>query len=185
MPEGLPAVVTLTLAMGMYAMARRGALLRRLQAAETLGAATMVCTDKTGTLTQNEMTARRVWLPGGGFHVGGAGYVPEGEITADDGAPGCDTLAPLARCVVQCNDATLTPRDGAWHADGAPTELALLVLGLKAGAGAERLHRHAELPFDSERKRMAVVVEEGGSRRCYVKGAPDVLIRRCTSARWN
>jgi magnesium-transporting ATPase (P-type) len=195
-PEGLPVAMTIALAVGMQRMASRGAIIRRLAAVETLGSTTVICSDKTGTLTRNEMTAVRLWLPPSGpaparsVDVGGTGYAPQGGfsesgrplVAADDAA-----LAPLLQAAALCNDAELTQADGRWAVIGDPTEGALLVLAAKAGhdAGVQRqAHpRRAELPFDADVKLMAtrhgVAALAGG---VLLKGAPEAVLRLCQAA---
>ena len=181
-PEGMLPLVTLALAMSTQRMARRNALVKRLSAVETLGCTTVICTDKTGTLTQNEMTVRRLWLPGGRLEVSGVGYAPSGAIEPADrtgdavGGP-ADTdidrgdLVELLRASLLCNDARLVPPDesageGRWSALGDATEAALLVAarkgGLEADAEARARPRLAELPFDSRRKRMTTIHDASG-----------------------
>ena len=184
-PEGLLPTVTLSLAMATQRMARRNAIVRRLSSVETLGATDVICTDKTGTLTANQMTVRRVWMPGGlEFAVEGAGYAPQGEIRPLDGDGDPAALEELARCAALCNDATLTPSQGDWHVVGDPTEGALLTLAHKAGLDpdreAHRFPRRGELPFDSGRKRMTTVNDTPGGRTAYVKGAPSSILPRTT-----
>ncbi|ALA60292.1 cation-translocating P-type ATPase [Nitrospira moscoviensis] len=202
-PEGLPAVVTITLALGVTRMVKRHALIRKLPAVETLGSATVICTDKTGTLTKNEMTVTRLFVDGRVFEVTGEGYEPAGEIRAsspalplegggegggeddrgDDG--GGAGLRELLTAAVLCNGATLRQEHGVWQVIGDPTEGALLVAAAKAGLAKDELERRAplerEIPFDAERKMMTIIrrTAEGGT--AYSKGAPDVLLRRCTS----
>ncbi len=182
-PEGLPAVVTITLALGVRAMVRRRALLRRLQGAETLGAATIICSDKTGTLTQNEMTVQRVWLTAGEMRVTGIGYDPAGHFEAkgvkiDPGERG-DLLALLHGGLI-CSHARLNKDEEGWHALGEPTETALVVAAFKAhlypedGAG-----RVSEFSFNSRRKRMTVIERRGEGLTAFVKGAPEVILERC------
>ncbi len=161
-PEGLPAVVTITLALGVRQMARRHALVRRLPAAETLGAATVICTDKTGTLTAGEMAVVRAWVGGG-----------EVEL---DGPPSGDLLA-LARTAALCNHAQLGVGDAR---RGAPTELALLALAADVGADLDRDGTVDEVPFDGRRKRMTVVERTADGAIAHVKGAPEVVLERCT-----
>ncbi|WNV77858.1 cation-transporting P-type ATPase [Geodermatophilus sp. DSM 44513] len=182
-PEGLPAVLALTLALGVARMARRGAIVKRLASVETLGAATVVCSDKTGTLTLNQMTARALVYAGRRVRVDGEGYAPSGTLVDEDtGRPATDAgllLEPLALC----SDATLSPGGGQRPGIvGDPTEGALVVAAAKAGLAAPALRaarpRVAELPFDSARKFMATVHDEDGRARVYVKGAPDVLLAR-------
>ncbi|CTQ50361.1 cation-translocating P-type ATPase [Jannaschia donghaensis] len=169
-PEGLPAVVTITLALGAGAMVRRHALVRRLQAVETLGAASVICTDKTGTLTENVMTAVTLWTPGGDFRISGTGYAPEGAITGDGSVP----VAAL-RVARLCNDAALRPTDDGWAMTGDPTEAALLSMALKGEVDDPGL-RLAERPFDSDRKMMSVLAQGSDWRLLLVKGAPEVVI---------
>ncbi|MFD5837314.1 cation-translocating P-type ATPase [Streptomyces collinus] len=178
-PEGLPAVLALTLALGVHRMARRGAIVKRLASVEALGSATVVCSDKTGTLTLNEMTARALWTAGRRYDVTGEGYDTTGTVreTGGDAAPDLrDAVLPFALC----NDARLTA-DGVL---GDPTEAALLVLAAKAGLDAElpaRAPRTGEVPFDPAAKYMATFHDvAGGSTRMHVKGAVDVLLGRCT-----
>jgi magnesium-transporting ATPase (P-type) len=176
-PEGLLPTVTLSLAMATQRMARRNAVVRRLSSVETLGATDVICTDKTGTLTANEMTVRRVWVAGELYQVEGAGYAPEGAIR---GGSGPAELTELARAVALCNDATLDSREGAWRIVGDPTEGALLTLARKVGVDPElevhRLPRRAELPFDSARKRMTTVHDTPSGHMAYTKGAPNVVL---------
>ena len=175
-PEGLPAVVTITLALGMQRMARSRAIVKKLAAVETLGCTTVICSDKTGTLTMNQMTARAVWVRGRRFMVSGDSYGARGEIRGErDEAVDLEALLLPA---VLCNEAQI--RDGKLIGD--PTEGALLGLALKAGmdldAVSKRLPRIDELPFDSATKLMATFHREGGQVRVLVKGAPDVLLAR-------
>ncbi|MCG8454683.1 MAG: HAD-IC family P-type ATPase, partial [Holophagales bacterium] len=192
-PEGLPAVATITLAVGMHRMARRRALVRNLPAVETLGSATVVCTDKTGTLTAGEMTARRLWLGGRSIEISGEGYGPEGRLTVQGERPaGLDTEAGLRQALtvaVLANRAGLEEEDGRWLARGDPTEAALLVMAAKAGMpGRQALHEHlpevAELPFSSERMLMATFHAQprGGVLAC-VKGAPRRVVELASHLR--
>jgi len=182
-PEGLPAVVTVTLALGVRQMVRRRALPRRLQATETLGSATTILTDKTGTLTENEMTVSRIWLPGGEVHVLGSGYTPEGSFDAD-GVPvdpqGRSDLRALLEAGITCNHAGIEERDGSWKRIGEPTEAALVVAAMKADVSRAEGDLDAEFPFDSARKRMTVVLRGEGGRTAYLKGAPEVVLERCS-----
>ncbi|MFQ5803212.1 MAG: cation-translocating P-type ATPase [Candidatus Methylomirabilales bacterium] len=182
-PEGLPAVVTITLALGIRAMVRRRALLRRLQAAETLGAATVICTDKTGTLTQNEMTVQRVWLPSGEIGVSGVGYDPSGQFTIDgqmiEPEKRRDLLA-LLETGLRCNHARLYHDADGWQKIGEPTEAALIVTACKAGLDpAEAAHSVTEFSFNSIRKRMTIVEHRPEGLVAQVKGAPEVIVERC------
>ncbi|TKS59487.1 MAG: HAD family hydrolase [Nitrospira sp.] len=198
-PEGLPAVVTITLALGVTRMVKRHALIRKLPAVETLGSATVICTDKTGTLTKNEMTVTRLFVGDRAFEVTGEGYEPAGEIREVNGQwsmanwgkslqtppsnlqPG---LHGLLTAAVLCNDATLREENGTWQVIGDPTEGALLVAAAKVGLTKEDLERNApfeeEIPFDGERKMMTVIRRTAEGSMAYVKGAPDVLLSRCT-----
>ncbi|MCM2288142.1 MAG: HAD-IC family P-type ATPase [Sulfuritalea sp.] len=180
-PEGLPAVVTVTLALGMHRMAKRHAIVKKLAAVETLGCTTVICSDKTGTLTLNQMTARRVYCMGRCFAVSGEGYGSAGAIIAEDGLPALDWPAVFAPAAL-CADAGIR----AGELIGDPTEGALLTLAAKGGldvaALAERSPRIAEIPFDSSHKFMATFHHDGDVVRMWVKGAPDVLLARAD--RW-
>lgn len=185
-PEGLPAVVTLTLALGVKTMVRRNALIRRLSAAESLGAATVICTDKTGTLTQNQMTVTRIWTASHEVLVTGTGYTPEGFFQSGEGEVdplNVPELRLLLSIGLRCNHARLNESDEGWGIVGEPTEGALIVAGLKAGllqAPVEGFNSMTEFSFNSERKRMTVVFPEDGRSVAYVKGALEVLLPRCT-----
>ena len=187
-PEGLPAVVTITLALGVTRMVQRHALIRRLPAVETLGSTTVICSDKTGTLTKNEMTVTHLYLDGEVLTVSGEGYTPLGEIRTDEGATGGKPypgLTALLRACVLCNGAELHLESFAWQVVGDPTEGALLVVAAKTGLSKADLDRDnpvlGEVPFDSERKKMTVVRHAASGPIAYVKGAPDVLLRDCTA----
>ena len=188
-PEGLPAIVTITLAIGTRIMARQRALVRRLPAVETLGSVTVICTDKTGTLTRNEMTAVQVALPGRDLAVSGVGYAPQGGFMQDGQAiePQRDeALLALARCALLCNEARLRQgEDGNWILLGDPTEGALLTLALKAGldpaAEAARSPRIDEIPFSSEQRFMATLHRDPQGRAfVMLKGAPEKVLDLCT-----
>ncbi|WJW76363.1 HAD-IC family P-type ATPase [Thiohalobacter sp. IOR34] len=183
-PEGLPAVVTITLALGVRAMVRRRALLRRLQAAETLGAATVICTDKTGTLTQNEMTTRKIWLPTGEVTVTGVGYDPAGHFEVDGEKIDyrqCPDLLALLETGLVCNHARLEKDEQGWHQIGEPTEAALVVAAYKAWLSQPVEARTvSEFSFNSERKRMTLVEKTDEGLLAHVKGAPEVILARCT-----
>lgn len=182
-PEGLPAVVTVVLAIGMRAMANRNAIIRELAAVETLGSATVICTDKTGTLTLNQMTVRRIYVDGRWLEVTGEGYQPQGSISADGKPVSVEDekqLATLLRIGSLCNDAQLT-RDGeAYGIMGDPTEGALIVAAAKAGLEKDKLEaeypRLAEIPFQSEKQYMATLHPVDGGKVAYVKGAPERLL---------
>jgi Ca2+-transporting ATPase len=188
-PEGLPAVVTVALALSVQRMAGRHALVRSLPAVETLGSTQVICTDKTGTLTVGAMTVRRLVTPGARFRVSGEGYAPAGEILFESGGERLerDELAALVRAGAACNDAELGLRDGAPSIVGDPTEAALLVAAAKAGLTREAIEaaepRLRSLPFDADRKRMCVVRRRSGAVVAYVKGAPEVVLERCSRVR--
>jgi Ca2+-transporting ATPase len=177
-PEGLPAVVTVTLALGLHRMARHRALVKRLAAVETLGCTTVICSDKTGTLTLNQMTARAFWLAGRRFGVSGEGYRADGQIVPEPGPGPVPEAQPLLEAVALCNDSRV--EDGVLVGD--PTEGALLTLALKGHLDLERLHRAlprvAEIPFEAERRFMATFHAAGDRIRVFVKGAPGALIER-------
>ncbi len=191
-PEGLPAVVTIVLALGMKRMVQRNAIVRKLLAVETLGCVTVICSDKTGTLTQNEMTVIRAYTGGTVYKISGQGYNPAGEFTADDSKADPEqepALKLLLTSGVLCNDSTLEKKDeqeGLWGIIGDPTEGALVVAGAKAGydkaAINEELERIEEIPFDSERK-MMTTFHRGlteGKIVSFTKGAPDIILNKCT-----
>ncbi len=187
-PEGLPAITTITLALGMQRMAKKGAIIRKLAAVETLGAATVICSDKTGTLTQNEMTVREVYAGGQGFTVTGIGYGPDGHIEDEGGAPqeGSPLLRDLLATSALCNNARIERRDdGTYRVVGDPTEGALLTLAAKGGVPKESvapgMQVVREMPFDSDRKRMTVVtLDENGKRVAHTKGSADILLPLCS-----
>jgi magnesium-transporting ATPase (P-type) len=183
-PNGMLPTVTLSLALATQRMAKRNALVRRLSSVETLGETTVICTDKTGTLTANEMTVQRVWTPSGAYAVEGVGYEPFGRFRADGEVVDPAPLQELLRCGLLCNDARLTQGEPGWSVVGDPTEGALVVLAEKGGLHhreeAARVPRLFELPFSSERKRMTTVHLLGGDRIAYTKGAADVILPRTT-----
>jgi len=185
-PEGLPAIVTVALALGVARMARRNALVRRLHAVETLGCAQVICTDKTGTLTLGEMTARKIVTGDGVLNVTGQGYAAGGAIFAEGemlGEPDA-CLGELLRAAVACNDAHLTSHAGRQVILGDPTEGALLVLAAKAGITRElvenEMQRVGALAFTSERKRMTVIWKSARGLVAYTKGAPEIVLARCS-----
>ena len=190
-PEGLPAIVTVVLSIGVQRMARRNAIVRHLSAVETLGSASVIASDKTGTLTKNEMTVREVVTASGRVTLGGTGYAPIGDVRQAGGGPVTgDLRTELRRALTvadRANNAVLRQRDGRWTIQGDPTEGALIVAARKAGVEAERLDgrfaRIGEVPFSSERKIMSTVhtdAETAGQILVFAKGAPDVLLGRCT-----
>ena len=195
-PEGLPVAMTIALAVGMQRMAGRGAIIRRLAAVETLGSTTVICSDKTGTLTRNEMTVGQLWLPGGRrVLVGGVGYSPQGDLRELDvgGEMALDCADPalvgLLEGAALCNDAEVVPPHddvSQWAILGDPTEAALLVAAAKAGIDYRALRgqapRDAELPFDSDNKMMATGHRgPEAPRRVYLKGAPEAVLRLCAA----
>jgi calcium-translocating P-type ATPase len=173
-PEGLPAVMTITLAIGVQTMARRHAIVRRLPAIEAIGSVSVICTDKTGTLTRNEMVVVAAETPEGTFAIEGEGYVPQGAIT-----PAGD-LSRLARAAALCNDAALREHAGHWIVEGDPMEGALLAFARKAGEGSAA-HRRDAIPFDSRHRYMAVLAEVAGGGMIYVKGAPERVFGMCAA----
>jgi Ca2+-transporting ATPase len=189
-PEGLPAVVTAVLSLGVQRMANRNAIMRHLAAVETLGSANVIASDKTGTLTKNEMTVRAVLTASGRVNLGGTGYAPIGEVSREDGGSVDGPLrAELLRTLAvadRANNAVLQEREGRWTIQGDPTEGALVVAARKVGLEAERLSgrfaRVGEVPFSSERKLMSTLHTDAEKERLlvFVKGAPDVLLSRCS-----
>ena len=190
-PEGLPAVVTAVLSIGVQRMARRNAIVRHLRAVETLGSADVIASDKTGTLTKNEMTVRAVVTASGSADLDGTGYAPMGTVTfqsrgTNDGALRVE-LRRLLAVADRANNASLQEQDGRWIVQGDPTEGALIVAARKAGLVAReldaRFRRIGEIPFSSERKMMTTVyadAQEGERLLLFAKGAPDVLLERCS-----
>ena len=195
-PEGLPAVITITLAIGVRRMAARNAVIRKLPAVETLGATSVICTDKTGTLTRNEMTARRIVTAEHEVLAAGSGYAPEGELTAPHG----DDVAAVAasggvlRCGLLCSDAELELKDGRWIVNGDPMEGALIALAMKAGLNPAHVRsewpRVDEIPFDAAHRFMATLHSgPGGEAVVFVKGAAEALFAMASdtldAAFWN
>jgi magnesium-transporting ATPase (P-type) len=188
-PEGLPAVMTVTLAIGVERMASRNAIIRRLPAVETLGSVTTICADKTGTLTRNEMTAKTVRTAQADYQVEGVGYGPDGEFSLDDETIDLeehDLAREVIRAGLLCNDATVERKDDEWQPEGDPTEAALIVLARKAGFDPEAENgdypRVDAIPFASERRYMATLNHDHhGNHVIYVKGAPERVLEMCTS----
>jgi Ca2+-transporting ATPase len=185
-PEGLPAIVTIALAIGVQRMAQRRAIVRKLPAVETLGSTTTICSDKTGTLTRNEMTVQAVWTQDGMFEVTGVGYKPTGEFKRDGGPlerfP--ESAQRLLLDGALCNDSTVTLQDGTWRLSGDPTEGALVVAAMKLGIDVtqeRQSHPRVDtIPFESENQFMATLHRfPSGEQRIIVKGAPEVVIRYC------
>jgi Ca2+-transporting ATPase len=187
-PEGLPAVVTIALALGVQRMVKRHALVRKLRSVETLGSATVICSDKTGTLTKNEMTVQAVFAGGQLFRVTGIGYAPKGNFLAGDQTVNPQDHPDLMRTLavgVLCNGAQLVQEQSSYKIVGDPTEAALLTVAAKADIWKSQEERKSpfidELPFDSERKKMTVVRQVDRKRIAFVKGAPDVLLADCVN----
>ncbi|MBD1928249.1 cation-transporting P-type ATPase [Trichocoleus sp. FACHB-90] len=195
-PEGLPAVVTVTLAIGVSRMARRHAIVRKLPAVETLGGATVICSDKTGTLTENQMTVQAIYTGGENYTVSGGGYVPEGEIFLHEKPVNLKNIPVLQECLkagILCNDSRLEIKDGQWSVIGDPTEGALIAVANKVGFSEENLEREMPrldvIPFESEFQYMATLHKEAGevhhsksqnqkSKIVYVKGSVEAILNR-------
>ncbi|QDU09886.1 putative cation-transporting ATPase F [Gimesia aquarii] len=190
-PEGLPAAVTITLAIGVARMARRRAIIRRLPAVETLGSTTIICSDKTGTLTENQMTVRAIWAGGEQYKVTGVGYAASGTIHVSGNESNHDLNVAARECLLAgllCNDSRLVKKEARWEVQGDPTEGALLTSAAKAGLDNDELitgiPRIDVIPFESEYQYMATLHEMGTESpgRIYVKGAMEVILSKCTSA---
>jgi Ca2+-transporting ATPase len=185
-PEGLPAVITICLAIGVRRMAERHAVVRHLPAVETLGSTTVICSDKTGTLTRNEMTVQVAWLAGQEYRFSGIGYAPHGEIERD-GARLAELPTPLRDLLTiatLCNDAVVRFEKSMWTITGDPTEAALVAAAEKGGLSSQGLRsQHARLdviPFESDTKFMATLHRIGAENRLLLKGAPEIVLERCT-----
>ncbi|MBF0388138.1 MAG: cation-translocating P-type ATPase [Candidatus Omnitrophica bacterium] len=185
-PEALPAVVTISLAVGVQRMVKRHALIRRLPTVETLGCTSVICSDKTGTLTKDEMTIRKIAVPGQDFGVAGSGYAPEGKFMVNGAeVQPTPSLLELLRAAVLSSDAQLgKDEEGRWEVIGDPTEGALVVAAAKAGLDKEVIDqesvRVSEIPFTSESKRMITLCRSGGRQTAYSKGAAEVIIGFCS-----
>jgi P-type Ca2+ transporter type 2C len=188
-PEGLPVVVTITMAIGLSRMARRHAIIRKLTAVETLGSTTVICSDKTGTLTKNEMTVKAIYDGHHAYEVTGSGYDPEGDIFCDwecvDAAE-LKRIQPAARIGMLCNESRLYEEDGDFRVDGDPTEGALIVSAMKAGLKLEEekagYPQVSIIPFESERGFMATLHEHDGKKLIFLKGAPEKVLEMCSQA---
>ena len=185
-PEALPAVVAISLSLGVRRMAKRHALIRKLPAVETLGSTTFICSDKTGTLTQGKMTVRRIYADDSSIDVSGVGYEPEGEFSVGGETVGVESASALERLLLigaLCNDTALTASGRVWDVSGDPTEGSLLVTAAKAGLWPEELNqqfpRIGEIPFSSERKRMTTVHRTPEGSVAYSKGAPELVLGSC------
>jgi cation-transporting ATPase F len=186
-PEGLPAVVTVTLAIGVSRMAKRHAIIRKLPAVETLGSATVICSDKTGTLTENQMTVQNVYAGGHQYVVTGVGYNPEGEILRDENPIDVNREKGLQECLlagILCNDSQIERKDGRWVVMGDPTEGALIASGNKAGFNQSNLARQMPkldaIPFESDYQYMATLHRTPRGNTIYVKGSVEAIVKRCS-----
>jgi len=187
-PEGLPLTMTITLAYGMHRMAKHNAIVRRMLGVETLGSTTVICTDKTGTLTKNEMTVEKLFVNGQFFDVTGIGYEPEGLLLKDDVEADVSenkALWTLLNGISLCNNASLVQRHGEWEVSGDPTEVSLIVAAAKAWLWKDDLEveyeKVHEIMFTSERKLMTTIHETPGGRLAFCKGAPEFVLDRCVS----
>ena len=184
-PEGLPALITITLAIGVQRMAQRNAIIRRLPAVETLGSVSRICSDKTGTLTLMEMMVVSAVTAESAYQITGDGYAPEGEVRKDGRPVGKDpVLALMGRVSVLCNDAELFQQEGAWKVEGDPTEGALYPfaskLGINRAPEQTTSPRSDAIPFESEHKFMATLNKSAaGKEALLVKGAPEVILEHC------
>lgn len=191
-PEGLPAIVTVALSLGVQRMIKQKAIVRKLPAVETLGCASVICSDKTGTLTQNKMTVTHAWSGGKTWTIDGVGYAPRGEFYSDERTVDPNAIKPLQQLLtfgMLCNHAELIEKEKEYLVDGDPTEGALLVAAMKAGLTRSGLLNQFEIvnefPFDSQRKMMSMIVKDKNGRQFVVtKGAPDVLIGLSQSILW-
>jgi cation-transporting P-type ATPase F len=192
-PEGLPSAVTIIMAIGVSRMARRRAIIRSLPAVETLGSTSVICSDKTGTLTRNQMTVTRIWAGGSSWELTGTGYDPAGEVRlpGSEEFPGKQPIPEALRacliCGLLCSDAEIREEDGTWRLQGDPTEGALVTAARKAGLSPEqergRSPRLDTIPFESERQYMATLHERGGGpRQVFVKGSIEAVLSRCLHA---
>lgn len=186
-PEALPAIVTGSLAIGMYRMAKVNTIVKRLPAVETLGSTSVICSDKTGTMTKGEMTVQRIYVNDISLKVTGIGYAPEGEFQYEERRIAPDeNLKTLLKVASLCNDSTLEreTQNGKWKINGDPTEGSLIVAAAKADIWKEDLEKQelriAEIPFSSERKRMTTIHLAGNKKMAYMKGAPEVVLEKCT-----
>jgi|688.fasta_scaffold61667_2 magnesium-transporting ATPase (P-type) len=190
-PEGLPAIMTITLAIGVQRMARRNAIIRRLPAVETLGSVTVICSDKTGTLTKNEMTVQNVVMAETTYRVGGAGYEPVGDFIAQNQVITPDEshspLVEVLRASILCNESAVHQTNGSWNLEGEPTEGSLMVLAMKGGLDRQEIRaafpRLDSIPFDSAHKFMATLHRDGTRTFIVMKGAPEAVLKACDMQR--
>jgi Ca2+-transporting ATPase len=186
-PVALPAIVTAALSVGMYRMAKVNAIVKRLPAVETLGSTSVICSDKTGTMTKGEMTVQRIYVNNTALKVSGIGYAPKGEFLYEDKKvePDAD-LKMLLKAASLCNDSNFEKdeKTGKWVVKGDPTEGALVVAAAKADLWKEKLDKQEprieEIPFSSERKRMTTIHMAGKAKIAYMKGAPEVVLHKCS-----
>ncbi len=190
-PEGLPAAMTIMLAIGVGKMARRNAIIRKMPAVETLGSTTVICSDKTGTLTQNQMTVQQICAGGSCYHFSGVGYAPQGEVRLDESAIDPDSHPALVECLkagLLCNDSRLVHNGEQWGIEGDPTEVALITAAAKAGLSREALEqefpRIDTLPFESQHQYMATLHDAGTEAAAvtYMKGSVESVLSRCRDA---
>lgn len=182
-PEGLPAIVTISLALAVSRMVKRKALIRKLHAVETLGCASVICSDKTGTLTENRMTVRQIYSGDKIYDISGEGYESKGSfsISGKKSDPLANQSAKMSLIIAAvCNNSEIKPQGGKISVYGDPTELALLAVSRKSGIDISGVRRTGEIPFDSDRKRMSVTVSMSGKGYIFTKGAPDVILSLCT-----
>lgn len=188
-PEGLPAALTITLAIGVSKMAKRNAIIRKLPAVETLGSTSVICSDKTGTLTQNQMTVENIFAGGEMFNVAGVGYSPQGEFSKNGKTIALDTELALKECLLAgflCNDSNLVQNTEGWKVEGDPTEGALISAARKAGLSKDTLHKELPrtdaIPFESQHQYMATLHKIAGTeeRSIYMKGSSESILSRCS-----
>jgi len=182
-PEGLPAIITISLAIGVQRMVRRNALVRKLPSVETLGSVSVICSDKTGTLTHNEMTVKKIWTNNQIYEISGSGYEAKGNFSIEGKLANPEPLVPILKCGMLCNDAYFESKGRIREVLGDPTEAALMVSAEKAGMIQEKINsvekRVDEIPFSSERKMMTTIHKTAKGSVSYTKGAPDVIIANC------
>lgn len=182
-PEGLPAVITISLAIGVQQMIKRNVLVRKLPSVETLGCVDVICTDKTGTLTHNQMTVTKIWTNNTIYEVTGSGYHPKGTFTVDNKLANPEPLHKLLKIGALCSNAKLTGRDSKREVEGDPTEAALIVSAEKAGFESEEINKNEpridEIPFSSERRMMTTIHKTSEGNVSFTKGAPEVIINLC------